>query len=402
MRRLLLLLLIPLALLVWYGFRLKARPPEVPFAQARRETLVSTLPTNGRAEPIEWAAARADAAGLVETVAVREGAAVNKGDLLARLTETGLAAEIRAAEARIAQARAELAVFEAGGRGTERAEIENELSRARLDLETARREHAALERLAAREAATRAQVEAAADRIRQIELQTQALERRRAALVGSTDLQAAQARVREAEAALSGARERLAQTVVRAPLGGVVYGLTARLGAYLNPGDLVANVGRIERLRVRVYVDEPELGRVEAGQPVTITWDALPGRRWEGTVEREPTEIQALGTRQVGEVWCTIDNPGRELLPGTNVNAEIRTSVVQNAVTIPREALRREAEGPGVFVLRDGALEWRRVTTGAASATRIQIAQGVSQGEAVAMPAETQLRAGMAVRPVYR
>lgn len=402
MKKLLLFLLIPFGLLVWWGFHLRGRPVEVPFAQARRETLVSTLPTNGRVEPIEWSAARADTAGLVEKVAVREGGTVAAGDLLTRLTDTGLTAEIRAAEARIAQARAELAVLEAGGRGTERAEIENELSRARLDLETARRDHAALARLAGKDAATRADVAAAEDRIRQIELQIQALERRRAALVGKSDIQAARARVREAEATLAGARERLAQTVIRAPLGGVVYGLAARPGAYLNPGDLVANVGRIERVRVRVYVDEPELGRVEVGQPVTITWDALPGRQWQGAVEREPTEIQALGTRQVGEVWCTIDNPGRELLPGTNVNAEIRTTVVQNAITIPREALRREAEGPGVFVLRDGVLEWRRVTTGAASATRVQIAEGLTEGQAVALPTETQLRAGMPVRPVYR
>jgi len=54
----------------------------------------------------------------------------------------------------------------------------------------------------------------------------------------------------------------------------------------VNVGDTAANVGRLDRLRVRVYVDEPELGRVAEGQPVTITWDALPGSsgagRWSG------------------------------------------------------------------------------------------------------------------------
>ena len=55
------------------------------------------------------------------------------------------------------------------------------------------------------------------------------------------------------------------------------------------------------------------------GQPVTITWTAQPGKRWKGTVEKGATDIIALGTRQVGEVLCTIDNPGRELVPGTNV-----------------------------------------------------------------------------------
>ena len=60
-----------------------------------------------------------------------------------------------------------------------------------------------------------------------------------------------------------------------------------RAGSYVSPGDLVANVGQAGRLRVRVYVDEPELGRVAVGQPVTITWDALPGQSWPGKVEKE-------------------------------------------------------------------------------------------------------------------
>ena len=140
---------------------------------------------------------------------------------------------------------------------------------------------------------------------------------------------------------------------------------------------------------------------MQVGQPVTITWDALPGKRWEGTVDRKPTEIEALGTRQVGEVLCTIANPGRELIPGTNVNAEIRTSVVQNALTIPKESLRRENAGLGVYVLREGKLAWQVVTTGASSVTRVQVRTGLDEGGAVALPSEIALKPGMEVRPVY-
>ena len=58
-----------------------------------------------------------------------------------------------------------------------------------------------------------------------------------------------------------------AQAEIHSPLSGVIYTLTARSGAYLNAGDPIANVGQLERLRVRVYVDEPELGRIAIGQP---------------------------------------------------------------------------------------------------------------------------------------
>ena len=77
--------------------------------------------------------------------------------------------------------------------------------------------------------------------------------------------------------------QRAALSVVRAPIAGVVYGLAVQPGAYRRPSArLIANVGRLDRVRVRVYVDEPELGRVAVGQPVTIRWQALPGKEWNG------------------------------------------------------------------------------------------------------------------------
>ena len=113
------------------------------------------------------------------------------------------------------------------------------------------------------------------------------------------------------------AKSHMAQTVIRAPIGGMVYDLAARPGVYLNIGDLVANVGQTGRLRVRVYVDEPELGRVQQGQPVTITWDALPGRDVGGHGGAQAG--QYCGRWQAGR-WakcsCTIDNPGRHVAAG--------------------------------------------------------------------------------------
>jgi HlyD family secretion protein len=160
-------------------------------------------------------------------------------------------------------------------------------------------------------------------------------------------------------------------------------------------------VGRLERLRVHVYVDEPELGRVRVGQPVTITWDALPGRTWTGVVERLPTEIVPLNTRQVGEVLCTIGNPGSELVPGTNVNAEIRTSVAEKALTIPKDAVRRDAAGSGVFLLQGDTLAWRKVTLGVSGVTRIQVTSGLAEGDSVALTTPEPLKPGDRVRPVY-
>lgn len=389
---LLLLPLVAAAVIAW-GIVRKSAPPEVNFTHVRRQTLVSTLPTNGKAEPIEWQAVRAAAAGLVSRVPVQEGQTVAKGAILTELTDASLQADIDAAQAKIDESRANLAALEAG-RPADQTDLENSLARARFDLQKEQKEYEALTRLQAKQAAAAVEVQTAADKVRQTELEIAGLQKRRGSLVAKPDVDAAKARLQDAGTALKLARDRAAESVVHAPLSGEVYGLAVRPGAYLNIGDLVANIGHLDRLRVRVYVDEPLLGRVAPGQPVTIRWEALPGKQWQGTVDRMPTSIQALGSRQVGEVACTILNPGRDLIPGTNLDAEIRTAVAPNALVIPKETLHRDAAGDYVFALQGDTVQRRPVKTGNSTVTLVQVAEGLAEGDAVALPGEIALKAG--------
>ncbi len=399
MKKLLLLLLIVAAAVVAWGVLRKSEPPHVPFARVKRQTLVSTLPTNGKVEPFEWQAVRSEAAGVIHTLHIHEGQSVSKDQPLADLTDPALEADVQTAQAKVAEARAGLTALQSGGRPVDLTDIDNRLERARHNLQQATAEYESLRRLAEKQAATRVDVQSARDRVRDTELEIEGLTKRRTSLVAPPDVSAAQARLDDAEAALALARRRAAYTVIRAPLAGVVYGLAVQTGAYLKPGDLVTNIGRLDRLRVRVYVDEPELGRVAAGQPVTIRWQALPRKEWQGVVESKPTSIQALGSRQVGEVICIIENPGRELIPGTNVDAEIRTAVVENALVVPRESLRHDTAGDFVFILRDGALERRPVQTGVSSITLVQILSGLSEADQVALPTDVPLKPGDKVIP---
>jgi HlyD family secretion protein len=393
---LLVLLLVIVAVIGWGVFR-RNTPPSVTFTRVKRETLVSTLPTNGKAEPFEWQAVHAQSEGLVKTVDVAEGQAVAKDAVLAVIADPSKQADIDAAKAKVAEAEANVASLQAGPRPAELTEIDNAAARANLDLQAAQRELATLQRLADKQAATTAEVTGARDKVSQIEAQIAGLDKRRRNVTPQPDIAAARARLEDAQVALKLAEQQAAQREIRAPIAGAIYGLAVRSGAYLNTGDLVTNIGQMDRLRVRVYIDEPELGRVALGQPVTITWQALPDKQWTGTVEKKPTAIEALGSRQVGQVICVIENPGRLLIPGTNVDATIRTGEVQGALTLPKEALRHDASGDYVFVLKSDAMEQCRVKTGNSSVTRIQVTDGLAEGDAVAMPSDTPLKAGMKV-----
>jgi HlyD family secretion protein len=399
LKKLLLLVAVAAVAVIAWGIVRKSRPPVVNVARVKRQTLVSTLPTNGKVEPYQWQAVRAETGGLVSRVLARLGQSVAGGAILVEMSDPALAADVEAAQARVAEARASLSAFQQGGRPSDLADIENSLARARLDLDRERKDYAALERLEKKQAATAMEVQAAADKIRLTEAEISGLEKRRAALVGQTDVDAAKARLADAEAALTLARKRAASSVVRAPMAGEIYSRAARLGDYLQPGDLVADVGRLDRVRVRVYVDEPLLGRVAPDEPVTITWEALPGRQWQGAVEQMPSSIETLGSRQVGEVVCTIENPGRDLIPGTNVDAEIRTATAENALAIPKEALRHDASGDYIFALRGDTVERRPVSTGVSTVNQVQVTAGLAAGDLVVLPTDVPLAGGSRVTP---
>ena len=399
MKKLLVVVLVMAAAVIGWGVLRKNQPPKAAFARVARQNLVSTLSTNGKGEPFEWQAVRAEIGGLVTKVGAKEGQAVAQGAVVADVSDPSLQADIDAAQAKVAEASANLSALEAGGKPAELAQIDADTARARLNLQQEQRNYDSLRRLQEKQAATPVEVAAASARLQQFQLEIEGLAKRRTSLVAKTDVSAARARLQDAETALRLAEKRAVQSTVRAPISGVVYQLSVRPGDYVKPGDLLATIGRLDRLRVRVYVDEPELGRVHEGDPVVITWDALPDQRWQGSVERKPASIQALGSRQVGEVVCTIENPRRELTAGANVNAEIRTAVAQNALVVPKEALRHDAGGDYVYLLAGDHIERRPVKPGISSVTQVQIVSGLAEGDQVALPTEVPLKPGQRVSP---
>jgi HlyD family secretion protein len=385
----------------WVAVKKKS-PPELSFTKATRETLVSSLSTNGKVEPIEWMPVRSERAGVITRVSVSKGQFVRKGDPLVELDTRVASADLSKSQAAIQEAQAQEQVLTQGGRVAERQQIEADLARARLDLDAAQKNHQALERLVAKQAATRQELDSARQLVDQLELRIQALEKNKAALVTGTDQEIAKARLREAESTAAVAQTNLDLSVIRAPMDGTAYDFDLKQGSYVNPGDPIAKVGRLDRVRVTVYVDEPDLGRVREGEPVVITWDALPGHQWRGKVDKLPAQIVPLGTRQVGEVGCVIENPDRDLLANANINADIQANVAENAIAIPKEAIRRQGSDIGVLLLDGDRAVWRKISLGISNYTKSQVLTGLKDGDAVALPSEKPIPSGSRVQAVFQ
>lgn len=385
---------------VWIATK-KAAPPEVQFVKVARETLVSSLNTNGKVEPIEWMPVRSERAGLVMRVFISRGQRVETGQPLVELDTRVASADLAKAQAAIQEAKAQQQVLAQGGRIAERQQIDSDLARARLDLDAAQKNAAALDRLVARQAATQQELQTARQTVNQLQLRIQSLEKSKAAIVSPIDKDIAKARLQEAQSAAAVAQSNLDLSTIRAPMDGTLYDFDLKQGSYVNPGDAIAKVGKLDRVRVTVYVDEPDLGKVHEGEPVIITWDALPGHQWKGEVDRLPTQIVPLGTRQVGEVGCVIENPDRDLLPNANINADIQATVVNDALALPKEAIRRQGSETGVLLLQGDRVVWRRVTLGVSSYTHTQVLSGLQLGDAVALPSEKPIQNGSRVQPVF-
>ncbi len=255
----------------------------------------------------------------------------------ARVEQVGqMAALVRQAEVGLADAERELARFERLAAAGAVPGRELDQARTRRDSSLAARD-AAAQRLAEARAGSRA------EEIREAETGLSAAEAQVRSAQASLDLAragarpqslvAARARVGQAEGSLRTAEHRLLQTVVTAPIDGLVTQRNAEPGEVVTAGFPLIRMADLSSVWLKVYVPETELGRVKLGQPAEVTADTWPGRVYRGRVteiadtpEFTPKNVQTREERVklVYAVKVAVDNPALELKPGMPADARIR------------------------------------------------------------------------------
>src|SRR5262249_33963556 len=133
------------------------------------------------------------------------------------------------------------------------------------------------------------------------------------------------------------------------------------------------------------------------GQTIEITWDALPDRVWTGIVQQLPKMIVLRGSRNVGEVLCSVDNERTELLPNTNVNVRIRSAERRNTLTIPRSGVYSENDSGYVFVIDHGRLRKHGVHVGISNIVDYELLDGIKDNDMVALQDAAALHEGLLV-----
>jgi membrane fusion protein (multidrug efflux system) len=207
---------------------------------------------------------------------------------------------------------------------------------------------------------------------------------------------ATNAQVTGAQAQL--ALEQFKDTRLVAPISGIVSRRNVDAGETVGPGAPVFSIVAIDPVEIRIGVPEAQIGMIRRGASATIAVPALAGQPFPAHVST--IGVAADAASRTYQVKLDVPNPGRQLLPGMIAEASVSGSVTMRALTVPGEAVVRDAEGATlvfVYFPNEGRVYSRRVEIGGAVDREIEITKGLTPGELVVVAGQTRVRDGSRV-----
>jgi len=307
--------------------------PKISAVTPMRENLVSSISSNGKVEPISPYVMRAQLDTFVEKVRATEGQTVKRGRVILELDVKDVAAKLSEAKGKLLRAQEDLRAAKAGGRTDDAARVEGDLAKAQAERDRLQKNHEGLQRLIKQQAATQDELAANDLALTKAQAEVTRLAAAKQEFDRSVKLDTDQAglHVQQIQNEVAALDEKVRQGRITAPADGTLYSLPVKAGDYVKLGDLLAEMADLHKVRVRAFIDEPELGALEENEPVKITWDALPSKTWVGKTEIIPKQVVPHQNRSVGELLCAVNNDKLELLPNINVNVRINPPYAASA-----------------------------------------------------------------------
>lgn len=389
----------------------------VTVAQVASESVSRSLDATGSVAAFEMSPVMSQATGLqIQQVLVEQGQVVTAGQLLARLDDSVLQAQLNQAQASVAQAEARLAELRAGSRSEEiarakeavtsaesavtAAESDLELARTRVDRNKILQSEGAIARdrldeVYNQERSTRSQLEQAQAQLREAKQQLAQLEagpRREVITQAEAQLAQAQAQVQSTMAQLNNTR-------VVAPVSGKIAERDARVGDVTSSSQTLFKIIENGRLELVAKVPETQLPQIRPGQSVIITSNADSSLKLSGKVR----EIDPMVDEASRQAKVKIDLPASaSLKPGMFLRASITTSASQG-LTLPAKAILPQSDGSAIaYILQpDNTVKAQPVEVGEVLGdNRVEIKSGLSGSDRVVVKGAAYLKDGDKVNVV--
>jgi RND family efflux transporter MFP subunit len=201
------------------------------------------------------------------------------------------------------------------------------------------------------------------------------------------------------EAAAEDIKVKRDYSVIGAPFDGVIAKKYTEVGELLLPGKQIVTIVNPDKIYVLATIDEVDVGRLRLGQPVTITVDAFPGEKFEGTVKRISPIVSGgkLETR-TADVWIYFAKKDARLKPGMSADVEILVTTLHNVLSVPSQAVIEREGKKQVY-----AVSGKHIDPGATAVAKLkpveigetnwsftQIMKGLAAGEFVITTPEAE------------
>jgi HlyD family secretion protein len=377
---------------------------EIETAKVERvEALQAFVTASGEIVATRYADIGSAVMGRLVELVVKEGDAVKAGQVLARLDPVQASSSAEAAAASVG-------ALEADARAAA-----TQVKAAQAVLEEARsREKEAAAAWARAQELQKAGLLPQADFDKASMSGTTAAAQVAAAAAALDRAQQAQAsaerRIAQGQAENTRARDLLAKTEITAPIDGIVTRLDVEqgemvvMGVQNQPGTILMTISDMSAINAEVKVAEADVMRLTTGAPATVTLEALPLQKFPGkVVEIGASALAQAGTQAAARefrVKVRLDGRASTLRPGLTCDAEILVAERKNARVVPLQAVVEKDGETGVFVVRDGGVQFTPVTTGIIGGLSIEV-NGLADGTEIAsgpFQALRQLQTGDRVR----
>jgi multidrug efflux pump subunit AcrA (membrane-fusion protein) len=210
------------------------------------------------------------------------------------------------------------------------------------------------------------------------------------------NVEALRAQVAQAQAAVDLIKTNIENSVIKAPVSGMISSKQIQPGEMCQAGATLGAVVNIDRVKVVINVPEEDINKLKDGQEATVNVDALGN---EGRIKSKISIVSpASGASRLFQVKIEMENKEHRLKPGMFANVNVVRGIKENVITVPKDAVLIKKHGNVVYVVKEGKAEERLVKVGVTNGDRVEITEGLKEGETVVTSGQNMLTEGSAVK----
>lgn len=314
-------------------------------------------------EPVEEGIVSSKTGGKVVEILFENGKNVAKGDALIKFDDQDIRNNLKASESQLAASQANL-------------------EKLNLNLENAQNDYDRKKSLFDQGAISKSDMEKVEATLKSAKV----------------DITSTKANIEVAQVNVNNLRETLANTIITAPINGILDEKGVSLGQYVNPGTVMAKVKNISPINAVIAVSQNDLDYIKVGQKAQVKLDGASSKVYDALVSS--VNLSADASARTFKCKVQIDNADYLLRPGTYAVVEVANDKKQEVVVVPMEALVGNEGSYSVFVNDNGIAKKRSITIGEITKDTVEVKSGIKVDEDIIRTNVNQLQEGDLVKVV--